>query len=110
MANHPAGYRIPGTACCTRTLPPAGSSPAPPIRSVAGMNDDYRITSAPESGPTGRLRPFLWVVLILSAATNAVLSGMTNPFVCSAFGLVALICAVALIVHHYRNRQAAQDR
>lgn len=82
------------------------------------MNDEYRITptspssSSPsfEARPADRLRPFLWVVLILSAATNAILSGMTNPFVSSAFGLVALICAGTLIVHHYRNRRAQQDR
>ena len=70
------------------------------------MNDDYRITQSAPTQPRrgGLLRPALWVVLILSAATNAILSSVANPFVSSAFGAVALACAVTLIVHHYRNR------
>jgi hypothetical protein len=79
------------------------------LRSVDGMNDDYAISPTPKpSQPRGSaLRPALWVLLILSAATNAVLSSVTNPFVSSAFGAVALACAVTLIVHHYRHRPRA---
>ena len=38
------------------------------------MNDDYRITQPAPTQPRrgGLLRPALWVVLILSAATNAI--------------------------------------
>ncbi|WP_433378911.1 hypothetical protein ACQPZX_12545 [Actinoplanes sp. CA-142083] len=68
------------------------------------MNDDYSISQTPSERRGGALRPILWVLLILSAATNAVLSSVANPFVSSAFGLVALACATTLIVHHYRHR------
>jgi hypothetical protein len=72
------------------------------------MNDPYRITETPAAtaeAPRGRLRTALWLVLILSAAANMVLSTVIgNPIVSSAFGLVALVCATTLIVQHYRNR------
>ncbi|MFG1913229.1 hypothetical protein [Micromonospora sp. NPDC048898] len=72
------------------------------------MPDPYRITEAPVPGakkPGGLLRPLLWLVLFVSAAANVVLStAADNPWISSAFGLVALLCAVALIVHHRRSR------
>jgi hypothetical protein len=70
------------------------------------MNDDYRISAAPapESRRSGLLRPLLWVLLIVSAAANAVLSTTAGPFVGSAFGAVALACAITLVVHHCRRR------
>ncbi|MBM0230820.1 hypothetical protein JNW91_02360 [Micromonospora sp. STR1_7] len=72
------------------------------------MTDPYRIAEAPAvtpSRPGGLLRPLLWLVLFVSAAVNAVLStAVDNPWIGSAFGLVAVLCAVALIVHHRRNR------
>jgi hypothetical protein len=74
------------------------------------MNDPYRITDTPARAadqPRGRLRPLLWLALVLSAAANMVLSMITSrPAVSSAFGAVALACAVALVVQHYRNRDA----
>jgi hypothetical protein len=74
------------------------------------MTDPYRITEAPEApeaGPArrGPLRPVLWLVLIVSAAANAVCSSVgVNAFVGIVFGVIALASAVALIVHHYRHR------
>ncbi|GLZ58412.1 hypothetical protein [Micromonospora sp. NBRC 107095] len=72
------------------------------------MTDPYRITEAPVAAPKksgGPLRPLLWLVLFVSAAANVVLStAADNQWLSSGFGLVALLCAVALIVHHRRNR------
>ncbi|MGN9809977.1 hypothetical protein ACTMSW_11550 [Micromonospora sp. BQ11] len=72
------------------------------------MTDPYRIAEAPVAAPKkpgGLLRPLLWLVLFVSAAANVVLStAVDNPWISSAFGLVALLCAVALFVHHRRNR------
>lgn len=72
------------------------------------MNDPYRITESPDGAagaPRSVLRPLLWLGLIVSAAANMALSTVVgNPLVSSVFGLVALICAIALTVHHYRTR------
>ncbi|MFF0467366.1 hypothetical protein ACFYPX_08105 [Micromonospora zamorensis] len=72
------------------------------------MTDPYRITEAPVAAPkkpVGLLRPLLWLVLFISAAANVVLStAADNPWISSAFGLVAVLCAVTLLVHHRRNR------
>jgi hypothetical protein len=76
----------------------------------AEMNDPYRIGPADTHTPSpersrGVLRPVLWLVLIVSAAANAVVSSaIGNAAVGSAFGAVALACAITLIVHHYRTR------
>ena len=50
-------------------------------------------------------RPVLWLVLVVSAMTNAVasMSGV-NLLVGLGAGLVTLACAVALAVHHYQHR------
>lgn len=72
------------------------------------MTDPYRITDVPattDDRPRGWLRPLLWLALFVSAAANVVLStAAANPWISSACGLVALLCAVTLIVHHRRNR------
>ena len=53
----------------------------------------------------GLLRTVLWVVLVLSAAANAVMSSIgANVFVGAAFGVVTLASAAGLVVHHYRHR------
>jgi uncharacterized membrane protein YjjP (DUF1212 family) len=78
----------------------------------AVMNDEYRISqtaAATDETPRDTVRSVLWLVLILSGAANAVLSAVVgNPFVSSAFGAVALVCAGTLIGHHYRNRNAGR--
>lgn len=73
------------------------------------MNDPYRIAPAtsPETEPRqGLLRPVLWVLLIVSAAANAVSSTTgLHPLIGIGFGVVTLACVVALVVHHYRHRR-----
>ena len=78
------------------------------------MTDPYRTFDAPDAPSTashadrqgGRVRPVLWLVLVISAAANMVTSTANlNPFVGVGFGLIALACATALIVHHYRLRR-----
>ena len=78
------------------------------------MSDPYRISEAsdelrPADRPgaqRGLLRPVLWVVLIVSAAANAVTSSAgLNPFVGAGFGVITLACVTTLIVHHYRHRR-----
>jgi hypothetical protein len=77
------------------------------------MTDPYRISETTEATPAGQapsrrgvLRPVLWLVLIVSAAANAVSSsaGIT-PFVGVGFGVLTLASATALIVHHYQHRR-----
>jgi hypothetical protein len=77
------------------------------------MTDPYRISEAPavepgrHAGPRGGLlRPVLWLVLIVSAAANAVTSTIgVSEFVGMGFGLVTLGCAATLVVHHYRRQR-----
>ncbi|MGW6454478.1 hypothetical protein ACWF94_00880 [Streptomyces sp. NPDC055078] len=53
----------------------------------------------------GRLRPVLWLLLVIGLAGNLVAASAGVPvLVAPAFGLVALISMVTLITHHYRNR------
>ncbi|MDO3686050.1 hypothetical protein [Micromonospora sp. C28ISP2-4] len=52
-----------------------------------------------------RMRPLLWLVLIVSVVANVTLSGvLDNPWAGSAFGALALACGVILARNHYRNR------
>jgi len=71
------------------------------------MTDPYRITEAPAAPkkPGSLLRPLLWLAFFVTTAANVTLSTATdNQWISSAFGLVAGLCAVVLIVHHRRNR------
>ncbi|WP_341720615.1 hypothetical protein QQG74_13470 [Micromonospora sp. FIMYZ51] len=50
-------------------------------------------------------RPLVWLLLIISAVTNATLSLVgANVFVGAGFGVATLACATVLVVHHYRHR------
>jgi hypothetical protein len=78
------------------------------------VTDPYRIPEVPEaprpapdgSAQGGIVRPVLWLLLVISAAANAVTSTTgINMFVGIGFGLVALACATTLIVHHYQHRR-----
>jgi len=94
-------WRRPGsTACCTPLGELTGSLPAPPLPSVEGMTENSE-----NHQTTGFLRPLLWIVLIVSAAANAVTSSASdNVFIGASFGLVTLASAAGLVVHHYRRR------
>jgi hypothetical protein len=50
------------------------------------------------------IRPVLWLILIVSAVANTVLSSMGAGIAGVVFGVIALAAAITLIVHHYRNR------
>ncbi|MFC6022018.1 hypothetical protein ACFP2T_38375 [Plantactinospora solaniradicis] len=79
------------------------------------MSDPYRIselpdgastTAAPASARSRAFRPLLWLLLVISTAANVVASAAgINMFIGAGFGLVAVACATALIVHHYRHRR-----
>ena len=72
------------------------------------MTDPYRIADAPvgpPQRPVGLLRPLLWLVLFVSVAANVVLTtALDDPWIGSACGLVAVLCAGTLIVRHRRRR------
>jgi hypothetical protein len=76
------------------------------------MADPYRIspeTPSPRHADPrgGLLRPVLWLLLIVSAAANAVSSAIGLPVLVGiGFGLITLACIAVLIAHHYRNRNA----
>ncbi|TYB44056.1 hypothetical protein [Actinomadura chibensis] len=78
------------------------------------MNDSHgrsETTSPAAAGasPSARsraVRPVLWVLLVIFAAGDMVLSRLdANVAVDAAFGLATMACATCLIVHHYRNRR-----
>lgn len=78
------------------------------------MNDPYRIADV-EPAPVGVrnrerrggfVRPLLWVLLVVSGAANSVTSfGGVNVWIHLGFGVVTLLCVVALVVHHLRGRR-----
>jgi len=62
-----------------------------------------RETSAPPA--RGLPRPFLWVLLVIAVAANAVLSVSSLPTVVgAAFGVLALALGALLVRDHYRRR------
>ncbi|MFF3444151.1 hypothetical protein [Streptosporangium sp. NPDC002721] len=82
-----------------------------PSSEERAVTDLHRIPQAPEAPrptrPTGvragMVRPVLWVLLLVSAVLNTVFSFVgTDVLAGAGFGLAALACVAALIVHHYR--------
>ena len=78
------------------------------------MTDPYRGFAGPESprpepaqDRTGVVRPVLWLLLVVFAVANMVTSsiGGLSVFVGIGCGLATLACAVALVVHHRRQRR-----
>ncbi|RKT86498.1 hypothetical protein SAMN05421805_106151 [Saccharopolyspora antimicrobica] len=58
------------------------------------------------NGGSGKLRPLLWLVLVISVAGNLVVSATTlDVGVGLGFGLLTAASGIGLIVHHYRNRR-----
>ena len=72
------------------------------------MADPYRISpETPQHADPrgGLLRPALWLLLILSAAANAVSSAAElHPLIGNGYGLGTVASIATQIVHHYRNR------
>ncbi|MFY1682797.1 hypothetical protein ACN265_14790 [Micromonospora sp. WMMD730] len=72
------------------------------------MTDPYRVADAPAEPThpaTDRLRPLLWVVLVVSLAANAALTTvLDNQWAGSACGLLAVLCAGTLVARHRRAR------
>ncbi|MFI7307279.1 hypothetical protein ACIBM8_29130 [Micromonospora aurantiaca] len=70
------------------------------------MNDlDRTAENTAATTPVSRMRPLLWLVLIVGVAANVTLSNVLgNPWAGSAFGVLALASGAALAVNHYRNR------
>ncbi|MEU8312589.1 MULTISPECIES: hypothetical protein [unclassified Micromonospora] len=70
------------------------------------MNElDRTAENTAATTPVTRMRPLLWLVLIVSVAANVTLSSLLdNPWAGSAFGALALASGVALAMNHYRNR------
>lgn len=84
-----------------------------PSHKEYAVPNQYRIVDAPEApspaphkAAGNGVRPLLWLVLVVSVAANAVLStAEINTSLAAGFGTVALGCAVALVVQHYRHRR-----
>ena len=70
------------------------------------MNElDRTAENTAATTPVTRMRPLLWLVLIVSVAANVTLSSLLdNPWAGSAFGALALASGVALAMKHFRNR------
>jgi hypothetical protein len=54
----------------------------------------------------GKVRPALWLVVVISSVVNVVTSiTIGSILISNAFGLIALVGIAALINDHYRNRR-----
>ncbi|MEV6229758.1 hypothetical protein AB0L88_18035 [Saccharopolyspora shandongensis] len=63
-------------------------------------------TTRPTDARAERLRPLLWLVLIISASTSLVLwSTSTGVLIGLGFGLLTALSGMSLIVHHYHHRR-----
>jgi hypothetical protein len=78
------------------------------------MNDPHgraeaTAPAAAEASPNARsraVRPVLWILLVIFAAADMVLSRVdANMAVDAAFALATMAGATCQIVHHYRNRR-----
>lgn len=85
-----------------------------PIHSVVLMNDPYRIAPGvrPSAAPRKRggsvVSALLWVLLVVGVAVNLVsniaMRGELTP-VGLAGGVVGLVAAAGLVVHHVNRRR-----
>lgn len=60
----------------------------------------------PSPASSSRLRPVLWLVLVVSGAANIITVPLEVDIVLdSALGLITVAAGVALVVDHYRHRR-----
>ncbi|AGL13694.1 hypothetical protein [Actinoplanes sp. N902-109] len=52
------------------------------------------------------IRPVLWLILIVAAVANMILSSMGATIAGVVFGVIAVAAAGTLVVDHYRNRRS----
>jgi hypothetical protein len=76
------------------------------------MNDPYSLTTGTPGSPGSSaakaavLRPFLWVVLVISTIGNAAASyGGAATQAHLAFGVVTTLCVAVLVAHRLRRRR-----
>lgn len=88
------------------------------------MSDRYRLPGgAPGAAPSARpqrvgpaparaqagphpVRVLLWVLIVVTAAANAITSlGGFPALVSAGFGLLSVTCIVLLVIHHLRGRR-----
>jgi hypothetical protein len=75
---------------------------------MAGIYSTRETTQTPQAVeiPTGKARPALWLVVVISSVINVVTSvTVGSVLISNAFGLIALAGIAALISDHYRNRR-----
>lgn len=75
---------------------------------MAGIYNTQETTQTPQAVkiPNGKIRPALWLVVVISSVINVVASiTIGSILVSNAFGLIALVGIAALINDHYRNRR-----
>ncbi|MGW1680600.1 hypothetical protein [Saccharopolyspora sp. NPDC002376] len=72
---------------------------------IAESSEPQR-TTRPTDARAGRLRPLLWLVLVISASANLVLwSTSSGVLIGLWFGLLTALSGMGLIVHHYHHRR-----
>jgi hypothetical protein len=74
---------------------------------MADIYSTQDVTQRPQSVkiPSGRVRPVLWLVLVISSVVNVVASIAGSLLISNVFGLIALVGIAALINDHYRNKR-----
>jgi hypothetical protein len=74
---------------------------------MADIYSTQNVTQTPQPVkiPRGKVRPGLWLVLVISSVVNVIASVTGSLLISSAFGLIALAGIAALINDHYRQRR-----
>jgi hypothetical protein len=75
--------------------------------SIHTADTNTAATVAQQEAPTSRgfVRPLLWLLLVISATANVVMSVSNMVVVSIPLGLITLSLGTALVVSHYRGRR-----
>jgi hypothetical protein len=91
---------------------PAGSAnsiSSTPRRTIVSIHtvDTETASATQQKAPTSRgfARPLLWLLLVISATGNVVMSVSNMLVVSIPLGLITLSLGTALVVSHYRGRR-----